>query len=369
MQTLTTILIYAGIVQGFYIAFLLNHNNLRNVANHYLAILLVVMSISIAHAIFVVPEIYKTLNYPFRIREPFLMLVIPLIWLYVKKLERSSFRFSAQTTFHFLPFVVFMSVNIPAFLHGSASVPAQFLSEYSGLFNGAIWTAILVQYAFYLFRIVRLTRSYKMQAEQELSNIEHVDLSWLNTFLYVFVVVLALLAIMFVSDVHHLETAWMDQSVSLVLSLTIFVLGYKGLFQQSIFSNTSSIEVIVPAEPEFTKQKPIDGAQKEHLLTFMDLRKPYLDSELTLTSLAKQVNMNRNQLSEVINNSMGCNFYDFVNKYRVEEVKQLLTLPSNKDFTLLAIAFDAGFPSKSTFNSIFKKFTGLTPSEYKAGLS
>jgi len=151
--------------------------------------------------------------------------------------------------------------------------------------------------------------------------------------------------------------------------LTIFILGYKGLFQQSIFSNTSSIEVIVPLQPETIRQKPIDGAQKERLLAYMNAHKPHHDSELTLTSLAKQVNMSRNQLSEVINNNMDCNFYDFINKYRVEDVKQLLALPSNKDFTLLAIAFDAGFPSKSTFNSIFKKFTGLTPSEYKAGLS
>jgi AraC-like DNA-binding protein len=78
--------------------------------------------------------------------------------------------------------------------------------------------------------------------------------------------------------------------------------------------------------------------------------------------------MSRNQLSELINSRMGCNFYDFVNKYRIEDVKQLMVDPKYKNFTILAIALEAGFPSKSTFNSIFKKFTGLTPSEYKSGL-
>jgi AraC-like DNA-binding protein len=100
----------------------------------------------------------------------------------------------------------------------------------------------------------------------------------------------------------------------------------------------------------------------------MENEKPFHDLELTLTSLATQVEIGRNQLSELINSGTGGNFYDFVNKYRVEEVKQLMENPKFKDYTLLAIAFEAGFPSKSTFNSIFKKFTGLTPSEYRLNL-
>ena len=97
----------------------------------------------------------------------------------------------------------------------------------------------------------------------------------------------------------------------------------------------------------------------------MEKEKPYHNTELTLTSLASQVNIGRNQLSELINTGTGGNFYDFVNKYRVDEVKQLMENPKYKDYTILAIAFEAGFPSKSTFNSIFKKYTGKTPTEYR----
>lgn len=79
MQTLSIIFIYSGIVQGFYMAFLLTYNKKNNPANKYLAILMVAMSISIAHSVFVIPEIVKTFHDPFRIKEPFLMLVIPLI--------------------------------------------------------------------------------------------------------------------------------------------------------------------------------------------------------------------------------------------------------------------------------------------------
>lgn len=369
MEILITIFIYAGIVQGFYMAILLNYNKKRNVANKYLAFLLVVMSMSIAHSTFVIPELHKMLNNPIRIKEPFLMLVIPLIWLYVKKLEQPLFRFSVKTSLHFLPFVVFMSVNIPAFFHSSTSFAAIFLAEHSLLFNGVIWVVLLVQYSAYLFQILKLSRSYKLLAEQELSNIEHIDLSWLNTFLYAFILVLVLLAIMFIVALHNIEISWMNQTISLTFTITIFILGFKGLFQLSIFSNSDLQLTSLPDHTEVLKQKFVDEEQKNNLITYMNTFKPHRDAELTLTSLAKQVNMSRNQLSELINNSVGCNFYDFVNKYRVEDVKQMLTLPSNKNYTLLAIAFDAGFPSKSTFNSIFKKFTGLTPSEYKNGLS
>jgi AraC-like DNA-binding protein len=369
MKTLISILIYAGIVHGFYMAFLLNHNKRKNVANKYLAILLSVMSISIAHSVFVIPEIHKTLNDPFRIKEPFLMLVIPLIWMYVKKLEQQQFRFSLKMSFHFLPFVLFMSVNIPAFMHGSDSVFAHFLTQNSALFNGIIWTVLLVQYSVYLFQIVKITQAVKVNAQQEFSNIEHVDISWLSTFLYAFIFVFIILAIMFAGAIHNFGTEWLNPLVSVVFAISIFVLGYKGLFQQSIFSNTDGSEnQLGPISEETLKPKTIDIALSDNLRKYMETDNPHRDSELTLTSLAKQVNMSRNQLSEVINSSLGSNFYDFVNKYRVEDVKQLMINRKFKDFTILAIAFEAGFPSKSTFNTVFKKFTGLTPSEYRNGL-
>ena len=368
MEILINILIYAGIVQGFYMALLLNHNKRQNAANKYLAILLVTLSISIAHTAFAVPLVQKSLNNPFRIKEPFLMLVIPLIWFYVKKLEQPLLQFKTKSILHFLPFIVFMSVSIPAFVGGTDSGMAQFLINNSLLFNCTIWAVLAVQYSSYLSQLIKITQQYKLKAEQELSNIEHVDLSWLNTFLYAFILVFFLLATMFVSVIHNLSIDWLNQVISLFFTATIFYLGYKGLFQQSIFSNVDAPEVIESMPLETVKPKTIDENLKNDLLEYMGKQKPHRESDLSLAILAKQLNMSRNNLSEIINNGFGCNFYDFVNRYRVDDVKAMMIDPKNKDFTLLAIAFDAGFPSKSTFNSIFKKYTGLTPSEYRKGL-
>jgi AraC-like DNA-binding protein len=100
----------------------------------------------------------------------------------------------------------------------------------------------------------------------------------------------------------------------------------------------------------------------------MAVNKPYLDAELTLTELAKRLGVTRSQLSQLINEGTGDNFYDFVNKYRVEQVKALMIDPTMKHYNMLGLALESGFKSKSTFNLIFKRFTGLTPSEYRKNL-
>ena len=100
----------------------------------------------------------------------------------------------------------------------------------------------------------------------------------------------------------------------------------------------------------------------------METEKPYLDGKLSLKKVATDLGISTNYLSQVINENLNKNFFDFVNEYRVEMVKEMIIDPSNKNYTLLAIAYDCGFNSKSSFNSIFKKHTGLTPTEYQKSL-
>ena len=96
----------------------------------------------------------------------------------------------------------------------------------------------------------------------------------------------------------------------------------------------------------------------------MDIDKVYLDPELTLTELAKKAGTNASLLSKVINTSYSQNFNDYVNRFRVAEAIRLMADPQYRNFNLLAIAYDAGFNSKSTFNRAFKKVTGVIPKDY-----
>jgi AraC-like DNA-binding protein len=107
---------------------------------------------------------------------------------------------------------------------------------------------------------------------------------------------------------------------------------------------------------------------KTKLLNVMEREAPYTDSTLTLNSLARILEVSPHNLSEVINLHLKQNFFDFINNYRLQKVKKDLSDPQKSNLTFLAIAFEAGFNSKSSFNLIFKKHTGLTPSQYKSSL-
>lgn len=358
-NTILQIIIYAGIIQGFYSALILTHSKKKNPANQYLSILLIILSFSILHSIFVIPYFHHSHAVDFQIKEPFILLVIPVLWLYIKKLNEPLFIFRKKHFLHFLPFLVVMSISFIFLNHGYQLTDKQ---KFYLIFNILVYIVALCQYFFYLFYMLKILRAFNKKAYNELSNFEKIDPEWLKIFLISFISVLVLLIVMMVIAVHQLNWQYFNTAVSLVFSIIIFVLGYKGLFQETI--SIVSVSTIVDKKSDASIK--MNGPLLTKLSDYMSLQKPFKDPELTLTSLAQKLELSRNVLSDLINSGTGGNFYDFVNKYRVEEVKKLMEDSKYKDYTILAIAFEAGFPSKSTFNSIFKKFTGYTPSEYRA---
>jgi AraC-like DNA-binding protein len=108
----------------------------------------------------------------------------------------------------------------------------------------------------------------------------------------------------------------------------------------------------------------IAGKLKSDLETTMVKEKAYLDPRLNLSDIAEMINCSPNHLSQLLNENLGKNFYDYVNEYRLSHFNELAKNPRNKQFTLLSLAYESGFNSKTTFNSFFKKSTGVTPSEY-----
>ena len=104
---------------------------------------------------------------------------------------------------------------------------------------------------------------------------------------------------------------------------------------------------------------------KSMLKQLMMSNEPYLESDLTLSALAKQLGITSNQLSYVINHGFDANFYAYINTFRIDKAKQVLSDKKYDHLSIVGVAFESGFSSKTSFNTIFKKMTGLTPSEYK----
>ena len=146
----------------------------------------------------------------------------------------------------------------------------------------------------------------------------------------------------------------------IVMSVTIYVIGYAGYFRQV---------TLVDYTPQPGKVEPLEDPELQvlakQLLAKMQDEKLYLDPALRLKNVADRLQCTPQKLSMALNGILQKNFYDFVNDYRVEAVKEKLSDPIHNQYTLIALAFDCGFNSKSVFNDLFKKSTGKTPKEYK----
>jgi AraC-like DNA-binding protein len=369
LEQLALVFTYAGIVQGLFFALLLNNRSVRKSrANLFLSILLIALSFSTAHILFAEAVINHLSAQVYSIGDPTFYLIAPLLWLYAKELTGHTVKWSWRLLLHFLPFILiiilslsFQSINSKAF--------AEFLDRNNHLFTIFFWITVVVQFSWYQILVRKRLVAYRKFVEEEVSFKEGVDIAWIRFFMIVFLLINLFFLFGLFAAIHLENGLWLPRVTALIFSLSVFALGYKGMLQKDLFQKSepipeNRIELVTEAAVAQPNQENIN-----RLLNFMADKRPFLDSELTLTSLAKNLNLSRSQLSFLINEGTGDNFYDFVNKYRVEEVKKLMTDPQVKNYNLLGIALEAGFKSKSTFNLIFKRFTGLTPTEFRKNLS
>jgi AraC-like DNA-binding protein len=366
---ISDVIIYSGAIQGFFLAFTLfmkKKSNRRS--NLTLSILLIILSLSIIHSVFVI----DTIGGPYRIKEPFILLIGPMLLFYVRSISENR-PFVLKDSLHFIPFFLFFFILSPVVMHGRNSLYAVFLYNSPLLMGLGVWSLIILQFGYYWNKIIRKVNMHINAVESEFSDLEGKTLTWIKAFVHIFGAFFLVLTLSLIVILHSSNYFLVDKIISISLSLTIFVLGYEGFFQQDVFSEINKTSPVtkaevIEAEDRIKTSGPKYNEAAQRLLSYLEKEKPYLDEKITLTGLAEKMKMTRNQLSSVINNDLGSSFYNLINKYRVEEVKRLLSDPANSNYTILAIAYDAGFPAKSSFQSIFKKFTGLTPSEYRNGL-
>lgn len=219
----------------------------------------------------------------------------------------------------------------------------------------------------YLIWFYIILKRYKKQILESVSNIDRLSLNWVMVLFYIRVLMdIILVPISFLALSQFGVSINAMQHVIEVVSLGyFFALGYWGFNQTTVFVN---MPYKAPgAITSYERSGLTDADLKQYhkrLLEVMQSGKPYLNGDLNAADLAKALGVTTNQLSQVLNQIQKQNFYDFVNSFRVEEVKRKMVDPANAHLTLLGIALESGFNSKSTFNSVFRKLTGHTPTEF-----
>jgi len=301
----------------------------------------------------------------------------PLLLLYVKSLYQNDKNLFWNHKFHFIPFLVyFIFISAPVFI---SLIIRDYPFEYLKVLNGSYFFQIeqIVQSSFlavYAFLTLRQLSKYQHSLKLNFSNLVDKDLNWIK---YLIIGVLAIMCIDISTSIYEIavaETNWDIGYLTIIPMIGLIIyLGYYGTNQSKILlpdfilDNTPKHQAI--DAPKLT-QLSSNSAQeiedlKKRLIEVLETDKPFLDENLTLRGLADQIPTTDKKLSALLNHYLNTTFYDLINSYRVEAVKLNLVDPNYEKYTLLAIAYECGFKSKTSFNRIFKKVSGLSPTAYK----
>jgi len=221
---------------------------------------------------------------------------------------------------------------------------------------------------------------YKTRSRDRHSNPDRINLNWLTLITVMQIVLwgISIVSLVLIIFAGSRGTAVLEELFYLVLTAVILFAGYYALRHPAVFNidfpeppssaDAAGDEVSEGGTPGMEPEENENAhlpAMYRQLLEIMESKKPFIDADLTIDRLSSIVNIPVYLLSRLINEQSGQNFFNFINRFRVEEVKQQLKDPRNRKTNLLSIALDCGFSSKTTFNTIFKKLTGTTPSQFR----
>jgi len=298
----------------------------------------------------------------------------PMLYLYCLYAFRGDQHFRPRDYLHFVPIAAAYLYMMKFFLFYSPEekimVDRGEMNDFR-IFAIALMIAILISGTGYSIISYRLTIKHKHRIDRHFSYREGISLRWLRyCILAIGLVFLSAILVYLLRDLVGIPFQFNPEYIIYtILIVFIFYIGYFGIKHENIFTNTPGM--LSPGSEAAGKDQKYKHSGMdpdlalelyEKLVGIMQQEKPYLEPKLSLTELAQRMGISPNHLSQVINQEAEMNFHDFVNKYRVEEFLHMA--PEKSHFSLLALALESGFNSKSSFNYIFKKQKGLSPSQY-----
>ncbi len=353
---------FQGLILFLIFAF---HKSFSKKSNWILSMLLLTLSVANFWGAMEEIQIYET--YPVLRFLPLIWtgLIPPLTYLFIKFLTNPKYKIRRLEYLLFLPFILDLLlkfVGLYAFQTGNLDLETDLglyytIRKFIEISEAILGVSVLVI-------SIKTLRTYEHELYGNYSDISDKSLKWLIQLLFggcllaVFWLMNAMAFFFTSTGIYYGRILWLG------VSILIYWIGYGMLMRRELFVNEVISDLTdVSEESSKLSVKTEDHYQK--LLQVIEEKELFRNPELNMSLLANEVGLSKGYLSQIINQKEGKNFFDFINAYRVEEVKQKMEDPKFSHYSILGIAFEAGFKSKSTFNSVFKKITGLTPSQYK----
>lgn len=306
-------------------------------------------------------------------------LIGPLIYFYIEALfTEVNFR-KYKIWLCFVPFLLLLLfISLPLiFQNPNDGLIFDYLRYYFD--NRTIFYALEMSYLLvFTLQSLKKLKQYSPVIQNYFSNLTAIDIIWSKRLLLGILLYLVIDTFLLVSGFQPKDFPFFDNQINLLTILVVVLyLGYYGFFQAQILipafllkeEKKNPINQIVPSknttsfsteEIEYIKLAINNALEKEQL---------FLNESLTLSTLANHVQLTDKKLSTFINQELHTNFYQLINQYRLTTFKKEIGLAKNKHLTIWGIASQCGFNSKTSFNRIFKKNTGLTPSQYQKSIT
>jgi AraC-like DNA-binding protein len=350
-----------GAVQGILLAIaLLSIKRGNRAANRLLAALVATTAFQILGAVLFTTKYIYDFPHLSRLHHPFLLLAPPLLYLYIRELTARHGSLDRKDLLHFLPFLFCALYLIPYFLRGAEYKIANLASaDYAQWYFIRSWMAI-AQGAIYLYFILRRLADFSRKLRESSSPSDKAILLQAR-------VLVGLLLLVFFGGLIRLSLLDRGMETNLLLplcgSIMVYAVAWLGLTRPEALAGAPEQ---TPKKYERSTLTPERAEEYlKRLLKVMETEKPWADGDITLQKLAERITIPAPHLSQLINERIGQNFSDFINGYRVEEAKRKLHDPAYKHYSILAIAEEVGFNSKSSFNAAFKKHAQMAPSEFR----
>jgi AraC-like DNA-binding protein len=358
--------LYIGISQSFFAGLLITTKKPNSTANRLMAAWLFLICVELIFALLNsrVIEMYAF---------PFVAFTYgPLLYLYVKYMTNPGRKFNWLELLHFIPFLVFFVVSVVF-----RTVPL--MKDLRTFFTPDKFISLRIVYSFAFFvsvSVYSILSFIELKRHQDkLKNLVSytsnvITLNWLKilsiSFYVVFLILFILGGLNMIGDFIPFDPYFVVFGFIAILS---FVYSFYVIRQPVIFGEEGKLDYEEKKETEKYIKSGLKDEQAraylEMLISLVEEEKPYLERDLSIQDLSAKTGIPRHHITQVLNEKHGKNFFTFINEYRVREVISRFGDPKNNNFTILAIAYDSGFNSKTTFNSIFKSQTGMTPSEYR----
>jgi AraC-like DNA-binding protein len=354
-----------GIVQVVFSIVLIGRNKELLLADKVLILFLTVCAVELGYSLV---NFFYTTDLPDFIMFP--LLLGPLVYMYTHVLTSEDGKLPDKYYLHLLPFVAFLGIALLWYRQFDL-IKVPFPNGSSiGLIYVINFVFFLLQ-SLYYWRIIRV-RLVKHQVNvQDTYSIEspHLNLSWLK-WLSKFVFGGFALFIIIDTIFYLSNIILFDGSIFLHCGLLIAIYSFSfwGFRQEAIFEGQKFKRFEKDEDAKEAQEVELPSYEDkdiERLMHYLAKEKPFLQRNLTIGDLAEALNMVQYRLSELINVRLEKNFFTLINEYRVEEAKSRILAPEYQNYTLAAIGFDSGFNSKSSFHDLFKKHTGLTPSQFR----